>query len=82
MGGSHKRGLLYFIVYLQGSMDSQLEGGSLKAEHERKPSLTRSQTDSNITYSTEEQPEASGSTYYITKEGHIDFQVVLKVTHV
>lgn len=50
-----------------------------KIGQERKPSLTRSQTDSNITYSGEEIPEASGSTFYITKDGDIDLQVVLKV---
>lgn len=47
---------------------------------ERKPSLTRSQTDSNITYVVEEIKEAPGSMFYITKDGDIDFQVVLKVS--
>lgn len=47
---------------------------------ERKPSLTRSQTDSNITYVVEEIQEAPGSIHYITKDGDIDFQVVLKVS--
>lgn len=47
---------------------------------ERKPSLTRSQTDSNITYVVEEIQEAPGSLHYITKDGDIDFQVVLKVS--
>lgn len=46
---------------------------------ERKPSLTRSQTDSNITYMSDEVPEAPGSACYITKEGDVDLQVVLKV---
>lgn len=46
---------------------------------ERKPSLTRSQTDSNITYMSDEMPEAPGSACYITKEGDLDIQVVLKV---
>lgn len=46
---------------------------------ERKPSLTRSQTDSNITYVLEEVQEAPGSLYYITKDGDLDLQVVLKV---
>lgn len=46
---------------------------------ERKSSLTRSQTDSNITYAIEDIPEAPGSFCYITKEGDIDIQVVLKV---
>jgi hypothetical protein len=51
----------------------------MKLNQERKPSLTRSQTDSNITYAGEEIPEAQGSVCYITKDGDIDYQVVLKV---
>lgn len=50
-----------------------------RLDFERKPSLTRSQTDSNITYASDEIPEAPGSCCYITKEGDIDLQVVLKV---
>lgn len=50
-----------------------------RLDSERKPSLTRSQTDSNITYASDEIPEAPGSCCYITKEGDIDLQVVLKV---
>lgn len=67
---------------MQGSVDSQLDAISLqgrKLSQERKPSLTRSQTDSNITYTGEEIPEAQGSMCYITKDGDIDYQVVLKV---
>ncbi|XP_046830154.1 protein unc-80 homolog isoform X11 [Vespa crabro] len=68
----------------QGSIDSQLDaigmqGGRL--DFERKPSLTRSQTDSNITYMSDEVPEAPGSGCYITKEGDIDYQVVLKAVN-
>lgn len=69
-------------IEFQGSIDSQLDITSLhgsKLGFERKPSLTRSQTDSNITYTGEEIPEAPGSACYITKEGDIDYQVVLKV---
>lgn len=67
-------------------MDSQLDAGSLTNSklgnlNERKSSLTRSQTDSNITYAGEEVPEAPGCALYITKEGDIDFQVVLKVSY-
>ncbi|XP_069694360.1 protein unc-80 homolog isoform X2 [Periplaneta americana] len=68
----------------QGSIDSQLDAISLqgkKLNQERKPSLTRSQTDSNITYAGEEIPEAQGSMCYITKDGDIDYQVVLKAVH-
>ena len=66
-------------------MDSQLDAVSLSGSklgnwQERKSSLTRSQTDSNITYAGEDIPEAPGSACYITKEGDIDFQVVLKVS--
>lgn len=50
-----------------------------RLDSERKPSLTRSQTDSNITYASDEIPEAPGSCCYITKEGDIDLQVVLRV---
>ncbi|XP_030758641.1 protein unc-80 homolog isoform X4 [Sitophilus oryzae] len=66
----------------QGSIDSQIDGASLSGRlgnwQERKSSLTRSQTDSNITYTHEDIPEAPGATCYITKEGDIDFNVVLK----
>ncbi|XP_021940294.1 protein unc-80 homolog isoform X4 [Zootermopsis nevadensis] len=68
----------------QGSIDSQLDAISLqgrKLNQERKTSLTRSQTDSNITYTGEEVPEAQGSMCYITKDGDIDYQVVLKAVH-
>lgn len=67
-------------------MDSQLDAASLSGSklgnwQERKASLTRSQTDSNITYAGEDIPEAPGSVCYITKEGDIDYQVLLKVKH-
>ncbi|XP_011502192.1 PREDICTED: protein unc-80 homolog [Ceratosolen solmsi marchali] len=64
-----------------GSIDSQLDamtshGRQLK--NDRKSSLTRSQTDSNITYSGDETPEAPGSSYYITKDGDINLHSVLE----
>ncbi|XP_071635615.1 protein unc-80 homolog isoform X3 [Temnothorax longispinosus] len=69
----------------QGSIDSQLDVISVQGPgrlcSERKPSLTRSQTDSNITYMSDEVPEAPGSACYITKEGDVDLQVVLKAIH-
>ncbi|KAK2588606.1 hypothetical protein KPH14_006375 [Odynerus spinipes] len=68
----------------QGSIDSQLDAISMhggRLDFERKPSLTRSQTDSNITYMSDEVPEVPGSSCYITKEGDIDYQVVLKAVH-
>ncbi|XP_023318464.1 protein unc-80 homolog isoform X2 [Trichogramma pretiosum] len=71
----------------QGSMDSQLDAinshgtGGRRTIWERKPSLTRSQTDSNITYSGDEPLEAPGSSCFITKDGDIDIEVVLKAIH-
>ncbi|CAK1579375.1 unnamed protein product [Parnassius mnemosyne] len=76
----------YLSKTRQGSMESQLDSVSMQgSQHiptpERKPSLTRSQTDSNITYIVEEIQEAPGSKYYITKDGDIDFQIVLKAVY-
>ncbi|KAL0104477.1 hypothetical protein PUN28_017301 [Cardiocondyla obscurior] len=68
----------------QGSIDSQLDVISVQGSRlcsERKPSLTRSQTDSNITYMSDEVPEVPGSACYITKEGDVDLQIVLKAIH-
>lgn len=45
----------------------------------QRPPLSRSQTDSNIQYSHEEAIEAPGSTHYITHDGHINLQVLVKV---
>ncbi|XP_050045385.1 protein unc-80 homolog [Dermacentor andersoni] len=44
-------------------------------------SITRSQTDSNIIYSSDDFNEASGSTHYITPDGRINLSVVLKAVH-
>ncbi|CAH2006084.1 unnamed protein product [Acanthoscelides obtectus] len=73
-------------TYAQSSMDSQLDAASLSGSklsgwQDRKSSLTRSQTDSNITYAGEEVQEAHGSTRYITRDGEMDLQVVLKAVH-
>ncbi|RWS14513.1 protein unc-80-like protein [Dinothrombium tinctorium] len=43
--------------------------------------LTRSQTDSNITYYTDTNPEASGSVNYITKSGNLSLLVILRAVH-
>ncbi|XP_055936881.1 protein unc-80 homolog isoform X2 [Argiope bruennichi] len=43
--------------------------------------ITRSQTDSNIMYDIESSSEATGSTYYITPDGEICMEVVLKAVH-
>lgn len=45
----------------------------------KQPSLTRSLTDSNISYSGEEFPEAAGASGYVNKDGDIDLLVVLQV---
>ncbi|CAH0723740.1 unnamed protein product, partial [Brenthis ino] len=76
----------YLSKTRQGSLESQMDSVSMQgSQHipspERKPSLTRSQTDSNITYVVEEIQEAPGSIHYITKDGDIDFQVVLKAVY-
>ncbi|XP_064072419.1 protein unc-80 homolog isoform X1 [Vanessa tameamea] len=76
----------YLSKTRQGSLESQMDSVSMQgSQHiptpERKPSLTRSQTDSNITYIVEEIQEAAGSLHYITKDGDIDFQVVLKAVY-
>lgn len=63
-------------------MDALSLTGSKQSQwKERKASLTRSQTDSNITYTIEDVPEAPGSFCYITRDGDIDIQVVLKAVH-
>ncbi|ERL86704.1 hypothetical protein D910_04110 [Dendroctonus ponderosae] len=69
----------------QGSIDSQIDGASLSGQlgrwqQDRKSSLTRSQTDSNITYTSEDIPEAPGSICYITKDGDIDFYAVYRTS--
>ena len=43
------------------------------------PPLYRSRTDSDITYTPPSIGEAPGSTFYIRKNGHIDYLVLLKV---
>ncbi|XP_058795328.1 protein unc-80 homolog isoform X2 [Phymastichus coffea] len=68
----------------QGSVDSQLDVISSqvrKTTYDRKPSLTRSQTDSNITYTGDDSPEAPGSGAFITEDGDIELEVVLKAIH-
>ncbi|XP_025208646.1 protein unc-80 homolog isoform X2 [Melanaphis sacchari] len=57
-----------------------LQGQKLSKEF-RQSNLTRSQTDSNITYISEEVVEVPGSLNYITKDGDVDFAVVLRAIH-
>jgi hypothetical protein len=81
-GGWNFRAETVTAGLFQGSIDSQLDALSLQGQQgaERKASLTRSQTDSNITYIKEEVLEAPGSAKYVTKDGEIDYQVVVKVS--
>lgn len=51
-----------------------------KQDISKKRGLTRSFTDSNISYSYDDCPEAPGSSHYITADGDIDLLVVLKVS--
>lgn len=63
-------------------MDSQLDATNnhcRKPGGDRKPSLTRSQTDSNITYLGDEIPEAPGSEYFMNKDGDMNLEVLVKV---
>uniref|UniRef100_T1K5F1 Uncharacterized protein n=2 Tax=Tetranychus urticae TaxID=32264 RepID=T1K5F1_TETUR len=47
----------------------------------RQYSITRSQTDSNITYFTDPSNEAPGSIHYIARSGHLSLLVILKAVH-
>uniref|UniRef100_A0AAG5CN78 Protein unc-80 homolog n=1 Tax=Anopheles atroparvus TaxID=41427 RepID=A0AAG5CN78_ANOAO len=67
----------------QGSIDSQLDaisaGGSTGMF---KSQMLRSHTDSHIGYTcASDETEAPGSCFYITKEGTIDYEVVLLAVH-
>lgn len=59
--------------------DSEFPQGQKLSKEFRQSNLTRSQTDSNITYISEEIAEVPGSMSYITKDGDIDYEVVLRV---
>ncbi|KXJ74140.1 hypothetical protein RP20_CCG014272 [Aedes albopictus] len=67
----------------QGSIDSQLDalsiGGSTGVF---KSQMLRSHTDSHIGYNSgADETEAPGSSFYITKEGGIDYEIVLLAVH-
>lgn len=47
----------------------------------RQYSITRSQTDSNITYFTDPSNEAPGSVHYIARSGQLSLLVILKAVH-
>ena len=57
----------------------QTNGGGLTQN--RVPPLYRSRTDSVIVYTPPCIGEAVGSTFYIKKNGHIDYYVLLKVNY-
>ena len=44
-----------------------------------KPPLARSHTDSNIQYPVQDTPEIAGTSNLVTREGHINLKVLLKV---
>lgn len=43
--------------------------------------MLRSHTDSHIDYSSNEEPEAPGSAFYITRDGGIDYEIVMLAVH-
>ncbi len=47
----------------------------------RQMEITRSQTDSDISYFSETTTEASASTHYVTKNGQLSLTVILKAVH-
>lgn len=59
--------------------DNVFPHGQKLSKDFRQSNLTRSQTDSNITYISEEIAEVPGSSNYITKDGDVNFEVVLRV---
>lgn len=59
--------------------DNIFQHGQKLSKEFHQSNLTRSQTDSNITYIREECTEVPGSLNHITKDGDVDFLVVLKV---
>ncbi|KAG5670539.1 hypothetical protein PVAND_000795 [Polypedilum vanderplanki] len=63
----------------QGSIDSQLDAISVNGSTSGvyKSQMLRSQTDSHIVYVGLDENEVPGSSFYITKEGGIDYEVVL-----
>lgn len=62
----------------QGSYDSQLDIISTTGSTNGfRSNMLRSHTDSHIDYSGADESEAPGSVFYITREGGIDYEVVL-----
>merc|ERR1719225_421639 len=68
----------------QQSASSAAAASAASAEQKRislPPPLYRSRTDSVITYTPPSIGEAPGSTFYIRKNGQIDYLVLLKALH-
>ena len=63
----------------QGSIDSQLDVLSQMGGYS-KVHMLRSHTDSHIAYNGADEIEAPGSSFYITPEGGIDYEVLLLVS--
>lgn len=59
--------------------DNVFSQGQKLSKDYRHSNLTRSQTDSNITYISEEIAEVEGSLNFITRDGDINMEVVLRV---
>ena len=66
----------------RGQRGSVVSERSERSENiKNQPSLTRSHTDSNISYTTtEDVQEVSGSVHYIQKNGHLNYLVILKAS--
>ncbi|VVC45096.1 Hypothetical protein CINCED_3A015660 [Cinara cedri] len=61
--------------------DNAFPQGQKLSKDYRHSSLTRSQTDSNITYISEEIAEVEGSLNFITRDGDINMEVMLRAIH-
>lgn len=62
----------------QGSFDSQLDALSTTGSNTAfRAQMLRSHTDSHIDYSGADESEAPGSSFYITREGGLDYEIVL-----
>ena len=73
------------LVDLSGTKNIQQQSTSSTAIEQKRislvPPLYRSRTDSLITYTPPSIAEAPGSTFYIRKNGQIDYLVLLKVRY-
>lgn len=83
---AHQIGHLCFSFFQMSSTASSTESRhnkEAKSEHVRAapPPLDRSRTDSLIVYTPPCIAEAVGSTFYIRKNGQMDYLVLLKVLY-